>query len=44
MGDFDNFIPPRIGGLGGRNYTHKSALPDIFMFPIPDSQFLILNS
>ncbi|AOW98275.1 hypothetical protein BJP34_01420 [Moorena producens PAL-8-15-08-1] len=44
LGDFDNFIPPRIGGLGGRNHNQKSALPDIFLFPIPNAQFLIPNS
>ncbi|EGJ33389.1 hypothetical protein LYNGBM3L_37050 [Moorena producens 3L] len=23
LGDFDSFVPPRIGGLGGQNHTHN---------------------
>ncbi|NEQ11201.1 MAG: hypothetical protein F6K37_36460 [Moorea sp. SIO4E2] len=38
MGEFESFVPPRIGGLGGRNHTQNQQrpIPDS-LFPIPYS-------
>ncbi|WP_158517051.1 hypothetical protein [Moorena producens] len=41
LGDFESFVPPKIGGLGGQNHIHNQQRP---LFPIPDSRFPIPDS
>ncbi|NEO62549.1 MAG: hypothetical protein F6J98_19780 [Moorea sp. SIO4G2] len=38
----DSFVPPRIGGLGGRNHTQNQQRP--YLLPAPDSRFPIPDS
>ncbi|OLT58239.1 hypothetical protein [Moorena bouillonii] len=38
-GDFESLVPPRIGGLGGRNHTQNQQRQNSPRLPTPDSRF-----
>ncbi|NEO79043.1 MAG: hypothetical protein F6J99_23465 [Moorea sp. SIO4G3] len=40
----ESFIPPRIGGLGGRNHTHNQQRRIFYLFPAPCSLFPVPSS